>query len=190
MSPILGIIASSRVVAVPNSYESIATTTVGSGGSASITFSSIPGTYTHLQIRGNVKSNRASAINDGILVQYNSDTGSNYTRHRVFGQGGGAAEYGANISQTDTILYTGSGGATGANIFGAFIMDLLDYTNTNKYKTMRALDGIDANGSGIIALDSGLWINTAAVTTIKLTPQSGSLFVEYSSFALYGIKGA
>jgi hypothetical protein len=188
--PILGTVASQFAGKPFGSFESIATTTVGSGGSASITFSSIPGTYTHLQIRGNVKSNRASNINDGIIVQYNSDTGSNYTRHRVYGQGGGAAEYGANISQTGTILYTGSGGATGANIFAGFIMDLLDYTNTNKYKTMRALDGIDANGSGIIALDSGLWINTAAVTTITLTPQSGSLFVEYSHFALYGIKGA
>jgi hypothetical protein len=187
--PILGIMASSRpAFELVGSYDSLATITVPSGGVASITFSGIPNIYKHLQIRGIAKDDRASNVNDGIVVQFNSDTGANYTRHRLFGQGGGTAEAGANTSQTGTLLYSGTGGASGANIFGAFVMDVLDYTNTNKYKTMRALDGVDANGSGYIALDSGLWLNTAAITTITFTPQSGTIFTEHSSFALYGVK--
>lgn len=172
---------------VATDYESIATTTVGVGGSASITFSGISGSYSHLQIRGNVKSNRASGINDGIVVQFNSDTGTNYTRHRLFGDGS-TAQAGANTAQNGSLLYAGSGALTGTSVFGAFVMDLIDYSNTNKYKTMRSLDGVDGNGSGYVALDSGLWLNTAAITSVTFTPQSGTLFTQYSSFALYGIK--
>ena len=70
-------------------------------------------------------------------------------------------------------------------IFGTFIVDILDYANTNKYKTMRALDGFDANGSGYAVLWSGNWRSTSAVSTITIT---GGTFAQYSSFALYGIK--
>jgi hypothetical protein len=74
-----------------------------------------------------------------------------------------------------------------ANTFGTFILDILDYKDTNKYKTARSLDGSDANGSGEISLRSGSWRNTAAITSITLTP-TGTGIAQYSSFALYGIK--
>jgi hypothetical protein len=73
-------------------------------------------------------------------------------------------------------------------MYGVGVIDLLDYTNTNKYKTKRAISGLDVNGSGGgIDIDSSLWMNTNAVTSIKLFPDVGSL-VQYSTFALYGVN--
>jgi hypothetical protein len=75
------------------------------------------------------------------------------------------------------------------NVFGAGVTDILDYTNTSKNTTVRALGGADANGSGSIDLTSAAWLNTNAVTSITLTTNNGSTFTAGSSFALYGIKG-
>jgi hypothetical protein len=72
-------------------------------------------------------------------------------------------------------------------IMGAGIIDILDYANTNKYKTARSLRGYDANGSGNMSLISGLWMNTAAISNITLTARGGSVD-QYTTFALYGIK--
>jgi len=77
--------------------------------------------------------------------------------------------------------------STDANIRGGFIVDILDYANTNKYKTVRSLNGNDANGSGSMNLSSNVWLSTAAITSLTLS--SSSDFRQYSSFALYGIKG-
>jgi hypothetical protein len=81
----------------------------------------------------------------------------------------------------------GSAGISAAPIFRASVLDILDYSNTNKYKTLRALDAGDSNGSGNMEILSNLWMNTAAITSITLTLDSGN-FTQYSSFALYGIK--
>lgn len=185
MSPILGIYASQisgHLWSPAAAYDSIATTTVGSGGASSVTFSSIPSTYTHLQIRysGNAGSN-------DIFFRLNGDTGSNYIRHYLYG-GGGSAAAGASLAQTSGSL--GYGPVTAdTNILGGSVFDLLDYTNTNKYKTTRSLTGFDSNGSGLLVLYSGLWLNTAAVTSITVLPNTGN-FNQYTSVALYGIKGA
>jgi hypothetical protein len=74
-----------------------------------------------------------------------------------------------------------------ASAFGAAVIDVLDYQNTNKYKTTRTLCGFDANGSGFAWFQSNLWSSTAAITSITLKPFSGD-FITYSSFALYGVK--
>ena len=168
-------------------YESIATTTVGAGGASTITFSSIPSTYTHLQVRLIARGNNANTY-DSYLVRANSDTGSNYTFHSLDGNGsvasaGAIAPYGG---------YRGcelTGATATSGMFGAGVVDILDYANTNKYKTARMLGGNDRNGSGGLSLTSGVWMNTAAVTRIDITPVFGSSFVQYSSFALYGIRG-
>jgi hypothetical protein len=173
---------------VANSYESIATVTVGSGGTASVSFTSIPATYTHLQIRALSRSDRASAAGDGMLVRLNSDTGGNYAYHYLQGDGSSATA-GADTSVTSMIIPRSGSASQTSGIFGVTVLDLLDYANTNKYKTLRTLGGNDANGSGIVALFSGLWQNTNAVTSITIDQQNGPNFVEYSSFALYGIKG-
>jgi hypothetical protein len=192
MAPILGIYASQisgHLWAPSGAYDSIATTTVGSGGAASISFTSIPSTYTHLQIRGIFRSNYAG-LTDNLDMRWNSDTGSNYAEHIVRGDGSSAGAFGDPSQSTIHATLDGAGNTANANVFAATVMDILDYANTNKYKVMRNLSGRDNNGDGGVSFSSGLWMNTAALTTILLYPRYGSLFQQYSSFALYGIKGA
>jgi hypothetical protein len=123
-----------------------------------------------------------TATND-LRMRFNSDTGANYVWHQLQGNGATAAA-GANTSQT--LIAAGMVGGT-ANP-GSGIVDILDYTNTNKYKTTRTLAGIDQNGSGVMMFWSGLWQNTNAITQIDFTSASGN-FNQNTSFALYGIKG-
>ncbi len=181
---------SSGVVAVPSSYESIATVTVGSGGSANVEFTSISSDYTHLQIRGIYKCTTAN--DDYVLLQFNSDTGSNYSRHRLRGNGSAVAA-GAQTSQTSGIggFWHPTFPTPDTNNFGVTIVDILDYKNTNKYTTIRILTGTDNNNVyTTLGLYSSLWMNTAAVTSIKLIAADASNFSQYTQFALYGIKGA
>ncbi len=186
MSIILGIMASSFPVAT-TSYESIATTTVGAGGSSTITFSSIPSTYKHLQLRMIGRSSRTQ--NEGYaVVRFNSDTGSNYSYHSLEGNGSSVSSGGSGSVSYPTLIYF-PGALRGASIFGAGVLDVLDYTNTNKAKIIRVLDGYDSNGAGWMTSQSGGWYNTNAITSITITEFNGNNFVEYSQFALYGIKG-
>jgi hypothetical protein len=167
--------AASNSVTPYDGYESIATVDVGSGGLSTVTFSSIPQTYTHLQL---ICSNNSGNSN----IQFNGDTGTNYSRHYLYGNGSTATS-GANTSTTSMgiIDYTGT-----ADIFTANIVDILDYTNTNKNKTVRVLSGVDTNGAGAVLLYSGLWRSTAAISTITIT---GGTAAQYSTFQLYGIRG-
>ena len=169
----------------PSSFESIATETVGSGGTASITFSSIAADWTHLQVRA-LSRHTGSGVPNTTRVQLNGDTATNYSSHLLGGSGSAAF---ATAASTIPLFNAGAvaGSAASANVFGAFIMDILDYKNVSKYKTSRSLSGIDNNGSGEVGLVSGLWQNTAAVTSITIFAQSGDL-AEYSTFALYGVK--
>ena len=192
MAPILGIWASSALPAAnAGSFESIATVTVGSSTTNTITFSSIPNTYTHLQLRYTARATD-NDVQQYIYLRFNSDTGNNYAYHRL--QGNGSSASAAGGSSGSVIYYIGSVPAaqTNSSMFGPGVVDILDYKDTNKYKTVRALFGYDSNGGGDMYLGSGLWLNTSAISTITLTKQmttSGD-FSQYSSFALYGIRGA
>ena len=172
---------------VANSYESISTVTVGAGGTSTITFSSIPSTYKHLQIRAFMQNNRGTYGTSTYLLRANSDSGSNYYNHILVGSGSAASA----SAYSDTAVNPNDASGTGVSgVFGASIIDILDYTNTNKNTTFRMLNGVDINGSGgFVSLNSALWNNTAAITTLTITPAHGSLWNQYSSFALYGIKG-
>ena len=190
--PILGVIDSGKSghLVVPNSYASIGTVTVGSGGASTITFSSIPSTYTHLQIRISAQTNRATYGTDSIAMRFNSDTTSSYDTHELIGANGSANAY--STTSTNTPYWDAMGTST-SGAFGAGIFDILDYANTNKYKTSRLFLGSDNNGSissntGAITLGSGLWQSTNAITSINFLPIYGSLFNQYSTFALYGIR--
>jgi len=171
-------------------YDALATVTVGVGGVSSITFAGIPQTgYSHLQIRGIYRTNRADS-NDLAFLQFNSDTGSNYSWHYLQGNGSTAAS-GAGASQTSIWTWLGAGSTAGANIFGASITDVLEYANPNIYKTVKNLGGLDLNTAttnAAINLTSGNWRNTAAINSISITPGFGTLFSQYSQFALYGVK--
>ena len=184
--PILGVIASQisgHLWAPSGAYDSIATVTVGGGGSSSISFTSIPATYTHLQIRMFATINAAA----GPILRFNSDTGSNYNGHLLYGDGASVGAYSYGTGTSINLSWFGEG-YNSATSFGGHVIDILDYADTNKYKTVRSLQGIDRNGSGMLEFVSGLWRNTAAITRITI-PAESSTFVQYSSFALYGIKG-
>jgi hypothetical protein len=184
-------LAGNPAYAIPTSYESIATVTVGSGGAATIDFTSIPATYTHLQIRGIVRDTTAGTGSQNASIQVNgSSTG--YSLHYVAGNGSSAFTDNAYNASQSYLYPVVSGGAT-ASVFSSAIIDILDYKNTNKYKTFRCLSGFDLNGSGsgTVRFASGSWQNTDAISSISLFPYGGSgNFAEYSSFALYGIKGS
>ena len=192
MSPILGIYASQisgHLFAPSGAYDSIATTTVGAGGAASVTFSSIPSTYTHLQVRMIARDDRASVTSDSGAFRFNGDSGTNYAYHALVGTGSSAVASAADTYNRGLIdRFTAS--TAGASTFGSAVMDILDYANTSKYKTVKILGGYANNGEGQIAFSSGLWQSTSAISTILIYPNVGSNWVQYSTFALYGIKGA
>jgi hypothetical protein len=168
-------------------FQSIATTTVGVGGTPTVTFSSIPSGYKHLQVRAFGQTNRGSVAYDGAQMRINGDTASNYSTHNLTGTGAAASS--SSLSTTYMQLpWVGFGTTTGSN-WGGAVIDILDYLDTNKYKTVRALGGADGNGSGFITLTSGNWRSTSAITSVSFTPDGGTTFSQYSSFALYGIKG-
>lgn len=164
-------------------YESIATAT-GTGSSGTITFSSIPSTYKHLQIRMNWT---ASVSGNGLLLEINGNSGANYDNHWLRGNGSAAsASYSINtpynflptvINGSDTTYSTGS------------IVDIHDYSSETKNKTIRSFGGVDKNGSGEVTLLSGLFRSTSAITSLQIYMSSGT-FSSGSVFSLYGIKGA
>ena len=170
--------------------EAIAMVEVGSAGASSIVFSSIPSTYKHLQIRGIGRTNR-SANGDYALVRLNSDSSSsNYTSHYLQGNGS-TVSVGAYVQSFTGLLWSRWAAASdGANIFGAGILDILDYTNTNKYKTSKNIGALETNSSNSqINFESAVWLSTSAVTGITIIPGAGTSWSQYSSFALYGIRG-
>jgi hypothetical protein len=184
-----------QFVSVPGSFESISTVTVGSGGSTSgIEFTNIPSTYTHLQIRGIARETVTAGNYTSLYIYLNGDTANNYSAHYLAGNGASASAYAwANNSGILGSFLTAADAI--ASNFGVFIVDILDYANTNKYKITRTLNGFDNNGTGAtdfnkgaVSLSSGNWRSTNAITSIKLT--GPSTLAQYSTFALYGIKGA
>jgi len=188
VSPILGIFASQGRVSA-GSYESIATVAVSSAQST-ITFSSIPSTYKHLQIRYLARCSRTDYTIATMFIRFNTDSSSNYAGHSVYGNGTAAYSYG-NGGQTFGYAGAVSGANSAANTFAGGVIDILDYANTNKYKTTRSFNGVNINASSgdEVGLQSGLWQSTSAVNRIDLTLETSANFNQYTSFSLYGIKG-
>lgn len=165
-----------------NSYESIATVTVGSA-TPYVDFTSIVSTYKHLQLR------MMGFTTNNFGAQFNSDTSAVYTYHRIIGDGSNASASGA--SSTGRTLATFGAGNTTTSYPTVAIVDILDYTSTNKTKTLRTLAGHDNNGSGEVMLYSNLWtVTPAAIYSIRILIENGSNIGAGSHFALYGIKGA
>jgi hypothetical protein len=176
--------------APPNSYESIATVTVGSGGSSTISFTSIPSTYKHLQVRYNARAGRANDATGYMWLQVNTVFGDRY--HVLNGNGSAANALGAVPAFDSGQFLNAPGTSAAANIFGAGVIDFLDYGSTTKNKTIRALSGVDCNGSGYIGLSSYLYgAATTAISSITIgsvDSNVGALLQQHSHFALYGIK--
>jgi hypothetical protein len=174
---------------IPGDYQSIQTFTVGVGGTSTISFSDIPSTYSHLQLRAQIRTNRA-AYGDYFNVNFNSDTGSNYTGHYLYGNGTNALAGSNGASITTAYLIGSTAASSSANTFAPNVVDILDYSNSNKYKTARSLFGVENNGTGDqnVNLYSALWMNTNAISSITIASGTSSTIQQYSHFALYGIK--
>jgi hypothetical protein len=165
---------------VAGAYESIATTTVGAGGQSTITFTAIASTYKHLQIRASF----LTSTGDSMKIQLNGDTTANYSTHRVFGASSAGVFVGATANTTSGVFFSNNGSPGNPSL----IVDILDYANTNKYKTVRGLFGQETSGPEI-GIFSAAWFNSAsAVSSITFSMPSG-VFNQNSKFALYGIKG-
>lgn len=166
-----------------NYYEPLASTTLSS--SNLISFTNIPQNYAHLQLRVFARTTSANVV-DGTYIQCNGDTGTNYSFHYLNGNGTTVSSSNG-ISGNGGYLFSIAGANATGGVFGAQIIDILYYANTAKYKNIRALGGVDNNGSGTITLGSVLWQSTAAITSITLY----GLYLAYGSgttIALYGVK--
>ena len=157
------------------SFESIATSTPS--GTGTITFSSIPSTFKHLQIR----CSSVPPTGNYNYLRVNGDSGNNYSFHQLQGDGSNASSTGGNQNLIYINNYSGTTSPAVA------VIDIFDYQNVNKYKTVRSLGGVDSNGSGFVQFRTGAWLNTSAITSITIT--SDGNYGSGSIFALYGIKG-
>jgi hypothetical protein len=184
--------ASNSVTPVtPTAFESIATQTV-SGSAASVTFSSIPSTYQHLQIRCLAKANNyASNFPLRLEVQFNSDTGNNYFGGHIL-YGDGTSALASDFGTSDKVrVQAGLMNTANSNTasYAASIIDIHDYKSTTKNKTVRYFAGNEQNTSNTAyqsVLGSGLWMSTAAISSITI---AGEVTLgNGSTFALYGIK--
>ena len=192
MSPILGIYASQisgHLWEPAGAYDALWSTTL-SASTSSITISNIPSTYKHLQIRAIARSTDTGGggINN-LVMSFNSDTTyTNYRSHYLNGNGTSVAS--GSLQIATYYAYCGEMAnsiSSNTQIYGSAVIDILDYANTNKNKTVRSLTGADRNGLGSISLLSSLWLNTAAINSIVLRFPADNT-AEYSSFALYGVK--
>jgi hypothetical protein len=189
MSPLIDLIGSAKgygwgAFSLPGSFESIQTIT--STDQSLIVFSSIPSTYRSLQIRGIARNSGSGATTDNFYMQFNGDTGNNYTTHWL--EGNGSSPTSSSVSPW-TLQLIGQMPAAGsaANVFAATIIDIEDYSSTTKNTTVRYFTGEDQNGSGKIFIGSSSWMNTNAISTITI--RCSNNFTTGSTFSLYGIKG-
>ena len=173
----------------PGATFLIDSVTVGSGGASSISFTSIPSTYQHLQIRGIATTTSSTDVGcrfgNGTI-----DSGSNYAKHGLYGTGNNSTGAAAGYTSQTYMNVQGYVSGTDSTYPMAFVIDVLDYANTSKNKVMRSLAGMDKNAAyGEIGLYSGVWLNTSAINTISIIA-TGTTFTQYSKFSLYGYMGS
>jgi hypothetical protein len=204
MSPLLpGIIASgiSGHLTPPFSaigaYDALATVTLSSAASA-ITFANIPSGYKHLQIRALGRTTRTEYVLEDANMQMNGDTSANYSWHRLYSNPGVGtstlvSNASANATYINSVAIFGTNGAN-SGVFGASVIDVLDYSSTTKYKVVRSLTGLDTNNQelmsviGFAELSSGAWLSSEPVTSLSFTSTTGTQFTANTQFALYGVK--
>jgi len=178
----LGILGTLSGGAAAGAYELISTTVLSSTAT-SVTFSSIPSTYKHLQIRA---TSRNSFANIESTIQFNGDTANNYSHHYLQGDGS-AVTSGAGTSTAYVFGLMSAVNNEVANAFGSGVVDILDYADTSKYKTTRSLAGVHNTGNKLIQLRSGSWRSTSAISSVTIAV-FGQSFQVGSRFSLYGIK--
>jgi hypothetical protein len=162
-----------------SAYEVISTQTLGTAAS-SVTFSSIPQTYTDLVL---VVNHSTTGSNPSIVARFNSDTASNYSRTRIAGDGS-VTNSGRGSSETTLGLSTYVGSSSTA--IGTMICNILNYANSTTYKTCITRNNAASHGTEASVT---LWRSTSAITTFLVSVDSSS-FATGSTFTLYGVKAA
>ena len=174
---------------VPSDYELISTTVLGSDA-ASVTFSSLgdySSTYKHLQIRGVQKTSQPN-VWGGSFLRINGDTGSSYRSHNLFGNGSTVSsnDGGAGTFITNPFV----AGSTNSSVFSPVIYDILDAYSSTKNTTVRFFGGrLVGSGEDRVSLSSGLYNNTASVTSLSITGESSTNLLAGCRFSLYGSRG-
>ena len=167
-----------------NTFELIASVTVGSGGASSMDFTSIPGTYKDLYLK--VTGRTTGGNPDNGLITFNG-SGSSINYQRIFGDGTGA---GAGSASANNINFLYAGSTATSNTFANSEMYIPNYAGSNN-KSFSIETVAETNAAeAYMYLIAGLWSNTAAITSIGLAPRSGGNFVQYSTAYLYGIKNS
>jgi hypothetical protein len=194
MSPIVSTLANASARGfrafnlAPNGFESIASVTVDSSADPFIEFTNIPSTYAHLQIRGIIRTDGGGPEHSYFRFGTGGgsvDAGSNYSSHILFGDGSTAqVENYANSNKIE-----GPPVDTNANQFAGVVVDILDYANIDKYKTLRSYGGFPEALGGYLFATGGTWRNTAAIDRIRFFANSQNI-AQYSQLALYGIGKA
>jgi hypothetical protein len=178
----------------PSDYVAIATVSL-SGSQSSISFTSIPQTYKHLQLRVFLKCALTPYGGSNAQMRFNGDTATNYSHTNAGGgYSAGTNTYSAGAGNETNIRVFDIIAAQGCPGFAAGIIDIIDYANTSKYKTVKYIGGVDLNGSvagysGDTCIGVGNWRSTSGVTSIQLLDENSTNFVQYSHAALYGIRG-
>ena len=157
-------------------YTPIASITLGAAA-ASVTFSSIPQTYTDLIVVSQAQLTTGSQL---IFLRFNSDSANNYSVTRVYGDGSTATSDRFSTQSGIDSSFVSNSSRTIANI------NIQNYSNSTTYKTALGR----WNSSGFATLLAGLWRNTNAITSLTLTPNASDTFIAGSTFNLYGILGA
>ena len=166
-------------------------TEILTGSQTSVEFTSLDSytDYQHFQIRGTLRSNRGDTM-DQVGIQMNSDTGSNYSWHYMEARTS-TTSVGYDAGATQSNIFAGwmTGNTGTADVYNAFVTDILDPLDTSKNTTIRHFYGIYAAFT-IAALHSGARYNTEALTSIKYYSRLGASLVSGSRLSLYGLRSA
>jgi hypothetical protein len=170
-----------------DTFIKIATVTVGSGGAASMDFTSIPSTYTDLVIYHSCRVNDASVAAD-MNIQFNSDTGANYSFRRLTGDGSNPASGSGSSNALFYLAGLGNGTTATANSFSNTMVYIPNYTASTQKSG--SYDGVAENNAtaGFDHLGAVIYTGTSAITSIKLRAYSGNTILQYSTATLYGIS--
>ncbi len=160
---------------------------VGSGGAASMAFTSIPSTFTDLILQISARTADTGLVYDGMKITFNGSA-TGYSDRLLYGDGSAAAS--ANQSGASTRFHYATTNAATSSTFGSASIYIPNYTGSNN-KSLSS-DSVSENNAttAIAALDAGLWSNTSAITSISISSNSGANFVQYSTAYLYGVSNA
>ena len=175
---------------VPPSAYDLLETEILTSTQASVTFSNLNSTYgadyQHLQIRATMDATGNFGTVYDAYITLNGDTGSNYHSHGLRGNGSSVSSFSYGPNSLSLALLTAST-TSAASSYAANIVDILDPFETTKNTTVRVFGGL---ANYMVALQSVLWNNTAALTSFTITPHGNTSFVSGSRFSLYGLKAA